>query len=299
MFRRYFALAFTALVVSSTLVSCQDKPRAYSARGIVREVHPEQKKVRIAHEAIPDYMAAMTMELDVHDATELQGVQPGDSVSFRMLVTEKDGWIDQIKRLNAPSNSLVVNMTTNAPTPAPEGFRRVRDVEPLQVGDALPDYRFTNELGQAVSLGEFKGQALALTFIFTRCPFPTFCPRMSINFVEVCQQLQARANAPTNWHLFTLTFDPEFDTPAVLKGYAARYKADPARWNFLTGAMIDIDAISEQFGVIFWKENGSINHNLRTVVIDVRGRVHAIIKQNEWKPEDLAEELLKAAAVKP
>src|SRR6185295_14031729 len=97
----------------------------------------------------------------------------GDSISFRMLVTDKDGWIDSIKKLDVPK--------TNTPA-LPPGIRIVRDVEPLNTGDALPEYHFTNQLGKAVSLSQFRGQALAITFIFTRCPYPTFCPLMSRNF---------------------------------------------------------------------------------------------------------------------
>src|SRR5262249_4562635 len=150
--------------------------------------------------------------------------------------------------------------------------RFVRDVDPLQIGDPLPEYHFTNQLGRAVSTTQFKGQALAMTFIFTRCPLPNFCPRMSSNFEEVQHKLlgsestgsatNSSSQPSTNWHLLTITFDPEFDSVAVLKSYAERFHADPAHWSFLTGDMMDIRAISDQFGQSFWKdETGAINHN--------------------------------------
>ena len=126
-------------------------------------------------------------------------------------------------------------------------------MEPLKEGDALPDYTFTAENGSALKLSQFKGQAVALTFIFTRCPFPTFCPLLSRNFTETQDKL--KKSPVTNWHLLTLSFDPQFDTPAVLKTYAAAQHADPARWNFLTGELMDITALTEQFGVQFWREN--------------------------------------------
>jgi cytochrome oxidase Cu insertion factor (SCO1/SenC/PrrC family) len=103
-------------------------------------------------------------------------------------------------------------------------------------------------LGRAVSLEDFKGGALAFTFVFTRCPFPTFCPRMSGNFAEAQKKLQTMPNAPTNWHLLTISFDPEFDTPPVLKSYAESFHADSRRWNFVTGDLIDVTALAEQFG---------------------------------------------------
>ena len=267
-------------------------PRTFQVKGVVREILPEKKKIKITHEEIPGYMEAMTMMLDVKDAKELNGLQAGDSLSFRMLVTEDDGWIDQLKKLDEPRTPL---------PPAQPPLRRVRDVEPLAVGDAMPDYTFTNTQGRVMRLSEFKGQAFAITFIFTRCPFPTFCPRLSSNFEEAQRLLKTNANAPTNWHLLSITIDPDYDTLPRLQDYATRYKADPARWDFLTGELIDITAISEQFGLQFWRANPTepINHNVRTVVIDAAGRVHWITPETEWKPAQLVEQLLKAAAVKP
>jgi protein SCO1/2 len=119
---------------------------------------------------------------------------------------------------------------------------------------------------------------------------------MSSNFGETQKALKALANAPTNWHLAMLSFDPEFDTPGILKVYAKRYGADPAKWTFLTGAMIDIDALTEQFGMQFARDGGGISHNVRTVVVDTRGRVRRIIAGNEWKPEELVAEIVEAAA---
>ena len=149
--------------------------------------------------------------------------------------------------------------------------------------------------GRAMSLKEFKGKALALTFIFTRCPFPEFCPRMSNNFAEAYKRLMTTPNAPTNWHLLSISFDPANDTPAVLKAYAGRYNYDSNYWSFVTGAMIDIDAITEQFGLGFSRQGASINHNLRTVVVDANGRVRRILTGNDWKPAELVEEIGRAA----
>ena len=282
----------TTAAPTTSASSSGTNQRTFQVKGVVREIIPERKKIKITHEEISGYMEAMTMMLDVKDAKELIGLQAGDSLSFRMVVTEDDGRIDQLKKLDEPRTPL---------PPAQQPLRRVRDVEPLAVGDAMPDYTFTNTQGRVVRLSDFKGQAFAITFIFTRCPFPTFCPRLSINFEQAQQQLKAMSGGPTNWHLLSITIDPDYDTMPRLKDYAARYKADPARWDFLTGELIDITAISEQFGLQFWRANPSepINHNVRTVVIDAAGRVHWITPETEWKPAQLVEQLLKAAAVKP
>ena len=266
-----------------------DAQQVFDVKGVVLEVNAAEKSVRIKHEEIPNYMPAMTMPFDVKDTNELSGLEPGDSVAFRMIVTEKDGWIDQVRKLGGATS-------TNAlPTTGP--FRLVRDVEPLEIGDLLPEYHFTNQFSQAVSTSKFKGQALAINFLFTRCPFPTFCPLTANNFAETQQKLASRPNAPTNWHLLTITIDPEFDKPAILKAYGERYNYDPRRWTLVTGELIDITAIAEQFGQTFWRdETGGISHNLRTVVIDASGRVHRNIVGNKWTSDELASELAAAAA---
>jgi protein SCO1/2 len=117
---------------------------------------------------------------------------------------------------------------------------------------------------------------------------------MSSNFQEVQSRLKSLSNFSTNWHLLTITFDPQFDTPPVLKAYAERFEADPAHWNFLTGDLTEITAIAEQFGELFWREQGSINHNLRTIIINTQGRVQNIIQGNTWTVDDLTQELKKA-----
>jgi protein SCO1/2 len=306
MTKRVFATLFMAALLPMALVSCRPDHTAappspaasktnlqtYQVKGAIKELFPEKKKVKIAHEDIPNYMEAMTMMFDVKDAKELAGLQAGDTVSFRMLVTDDDGWIDQLKKLDGPRTPL---------PPEPSTFRRVREVEPLAVGDKLPDYTFTNTLGHTVRLNDFQGRALGITFIFTRCPFPTFCPRLSSNFSEAAEKLKSMPNGPTNWHLLSITIDPEYDTPGRLQAYAQRYKADPATWDFLTGALIDITAVSEQFGLQFWRSNPNepINHNVRTVVVDATGRIQWITPENEWKSDTLVEQMVRAAQAKP
>src|SRR5438552_15018434 len=261
--------------------------KVFQVKGVVIAVKPREKSIEIKHEEIPGYMPAMTMPFDVRDTNELAGLQPGDAVSFRLIDAGTEGWIDQIRKLAIPA-------TNSIPTAAP--FRRVREVEPLSVGDPLPDYHLTNQLGQPLSTAQFKGQALAITFLFTRCPFPNFCPLMANHFAAAQQKLLAMPNAPTNWQLLTVSFDPEFDKPAILKAYAARYKYDPAHWSFATGDLIDITALAEQVGLTFWHdETGSISHKLRAVVVDAGGRLQKVFVGNQWTSDELVEEMVKAA----
>ncbi|HWC61636.1 MAG TPA: SCO family protein [Verrucomicrobiae bacterium] len=283
MLRPFWFLIFALFAFAA---SAQTNQETYPAKGVIVEITPAEKTVTIKHDAIPGYMQAMSMPFEVKDTNELTGLAPGDQVTFRVIVENKHGWIDQITKTGVKTNT--------PPTTGP--FRLVRDVKPLDEGDLLPDYHFTNQLGQAISTAQFKGQALAITFLFTRCPFPNFCPLMANNFAETQKKLLAMPNAPTNWHLLTISFDPENDTPEVLRSYAQAHGADFAHSTYATGTLMDITAIGQQFGLVFWKEEGSIiSHNLRTVVIDRSGRVQKIFTGNTWQPEDLVAEIIKAA----
>lgn len=289
------------LILIVLLISCGKTPKqvtavsspsqstnqqSFQAKGIIEAVRVAQKEVVIKHEAISNYMPAMTMPFEVKDTNQLIGLKPGQPVAFRLIVTDTEGWIDQIRGLGPPTNASIET----------RGVQRIRDVQPLAVGDPLPEYNFTNQFGEPLSTAQFTGQAQAITFLFTRCPFPTFCPRMANQFAEAQQKLLALANAPTNWHLLTISFDPEFDTPPVLKAYAQSHHYDPKHWSFATGELIDITAIGDQFGLTFWHDgSGSITHNLRTVVIDAAGRVQKIFEGNNWSSDDLVSEILKAA----
>ncbi len=302
--KTFWSLGCVALTLG--LTACQEKksePKSsfvtgvttnYYVKGVVKELKPDGLTALIAHDEIPDYMPAMTMPLRVKDAKEFAGIKTNDMVHFRMVIKPDDAWIDQVTRIGSAAQ-------TN--TPFGRDFRPVREVEPLKVGDAMPDYKFTNELGRAVSFAQLKGAPYAFTFIFTRCPYPLFCPQMSRSFLAAQKGLAEAKDAPKDWHLFSITFDVEFDTPAVLRSYAQTYNYDPQRWSFLTGALIDIDAITEQFGLGFARNAGggglgAFDHNLRTVVIDAAGKVQRIFIGNEWKPEELVEEMKKGAVNK-
>jgi protein SCO1/2 len=259
----------------------------YSAVGVIKELEPDGKTVVVRHEAISNYMAAMTMPFEVHDTNLLRGLHPGDTIDFQLVVTPKEGWIEKIHlRDVAPDTNTAATPASVQTTPA---------VEPLDVGDPLPDYHFTNELGQAVSLTDYKGSVLAFTFFFTSCPFPNFCPRMTSNFAEAAAELKTATNAPAKWHLLSISFDPKTDTPDRLLNYANNAHYDPAHWSFLTGDTNEITELADQFGENFWTDGASISHNLRTVVINPRGQVRMIFKGNSWLPAQLVSEMAKAA----
>jgi protein SCO1/2 len=161
----------------------------------------------------------------------------------------------------------------------------------------LLDYPFTNELGQPVKLSDFRGQALAITFFFTRCPIPDYCPRLSKNFEEASQKLSALPGGPTNWHFLSVTFDPELDTPPVLKAYGERYQYDPKHWSFLTGARDKISELAGDSGVQLERASGFINHNFRTLIINADGHLQMIFPMGGNLSDAIVAEVLKAAVV--
>jgi protein SCO1/2 len=264
----------------------------FQARGVIQELPADGKSAVIKHEEVPNYMPAMTMPFDVKNPNELRGLRVGDAVTFRLNVTAKEGWIDHV----AKTGTVTMMDATSASRPV---VRVIHDGDALNVGDALPEYHFTNELGAAVTTSQFKGQALVFTFFFTRCPFPNFCPYLSVNFSDTQKKLQAMPNGPANWHLLSISFDPVVDTPEMLKTYAARFQYDPKHWSFASGELAEITAIGDRVGEYFGRdETGGINHNLRTVVVDATGHIQKIIVGNTWNSDELVAEIVKAAATK-
>jgi protein SCO1/2 len=262
------------------------KPQIFVVNGIVRELDPDGKTVVIRHDAIPNYMPSMIMPFEVHDTHLLRGLQPGDAITFKLVVTRNAAWIGSIIKLaTAPPPLPAVSST---------GIRYARALEPLDPGDALPDYHFTNELGQAMSLGQFRGQVLAFTFFFTSCPLPDYCPRMTANFAQAEKELETLTNAPAQWHLLSISFDPAHDTPQHLADYARTAHYDPSHWNFLTGDENQVGNLAGQMGENYWTEGASIGHNLRTVVVDPRGRIRKIFVGSKWDVAQFVQEIVQA-----
>ena len=257
--------------------------RVFVVKGVVCELNPGEQTVIIRHEAISNYMEAMTMPFRVWDTNALNGLRPGDKVSFRLHVTGTDSWADQMNRIGSVPLKKV----------------KAAAVEPSHIHSRNPlwYYKFTNELGQAVSLSDFHGQALAITFFYTRCPLPNYCPRLSRNFEEASQKLDSMPAAPTNWHFLSISFDPEFDTPAVLKAYGDSYEYDSKHWSFLTGPPAKIAELARWSGVEYQSDGGSINHNFRTLIVDRNGHLQTVFPISGDFSDSIVAEIIKAASV--
>lgn len=273
-------LALTQSAIAATNIT------TYNVTGVFKGSRSDGHKAVIAHETIPGYMEAMTMPFNVKNPSELGGLQPGDKIKFRLSVTETDDWIDQIRLIGrgktGDSTAAVIRANT-------------RELAP---GALLPDCVLTNQSGQILRLRDFHGRALAFTFFFTRCPLPTYCPRMNTNFEEAQAALQADT-MHTNWQLLSISFDPDFDTPARLADYARGFHRDPAHWTFATGSTNDVQLLGRGFGLMLYRDGTSISHNLRTVVVDASGRVQKIFTDNEWQPAEVVAELKRAMQAAP
>ena len=256
--------------------------KTYDARGVIRQIAPDGHTVTIQHEAIPGYMAAMTMDFSVRDTNELTGLGTNDGITFQLVVTADDDWVQAIHRTGQ----------TIPPVAAPER----KSVPELKPGDLLPDAEMITENGTHANFSDFRGQAVAFTFFFTSCPLPDFCPRMNKNFYEARQLMMASPNAPTNWLFLSLSFDPGFDTPEVLTNYARMYRGtDPHHWLFATAPANTLAQIAPPLDLIIMRDRMGITHNLRTVVLDPQGRIMRQFDGNEWTPQELATALLNAA----
>ena len=260
--------------------------QTYPAKGVVQEIRTNTQTVVIKHEAITNYMDAMTMPFKVVEPAALANLHPGDEVAFQLHVTPTTSWIDQITKTG----------TVSPPPKNPANYEPAIAVNTMAANPLL-FYKFTNELGQAVSLNDFHGQALGVTFFYTRCPLPEFCPRLSKNFQEASQQLAAMTNAPANWHFISITFDPANDTPEMLKAYGQSYRYDPNHWSFLTGPPDKIAQLARECGVEYTPNDGAINHNFRTLIVDAAGHLQMVYPITGDLSGSIVEQMLKAAAV--
>lgn len=165
----------------------------------------------------------------------------------------------------------------------------------LAVGDLIPDCALVDVNGKPLRISDFRGRALAVSFIFTRCPLPKFCPLLTSHFKAAQRELVKAGGS--DWHLLSLSFDAEHDTPAQLALYAKAQGSDAVTWTFATGERVR--EFGAAFGLEVMTQDGLINHNLRTVVVDAAGRVQHLFKGSEWTAQDLVWEMQKAMLAKP
>ena len=269
-----------ALAVLAVLLVFQQNllTPTYEVTGRVAGFGNDAHSLIIAHEDIPGYMPAMTMPFTVEDPNERNTVEAGQAVSFTLHVEPDRSWITDLTVL--PDDAVPPLESSPLADAAQDA------ITILSVGDAVPDVPLVNQDGAPFRLADFQGQWVILTFIYTRCPLPDFCPRMSLQFQALQDQL-----APGTAHLLSISFDPEHDTPAILREYAKNYTNDTSNWTFATGTLQDVAAIAGAFGVFYEAEGNTFDHNLTTALINEEGRVAHLWRGNLWRPADVLAQL--------
>jgi protein SCO1 len=279
-----------AQLSQSMPASAGNSVHSYPARGVVEKIAPDKTHATVHHEAIPGYMMGMTMDFPVKDTNELSGISPGDKITFTLVVSANNEWLKNIRRIGRSSETNTSPVPTDLSGLSPE----------LKPGDPLPDGVLVAEDGRQIHFSDFHGEVVAFTFFFTRCPLPTFCPLMNRNFAAARDLILSKPNAPTNWELLSLSFDPENDTPPVLASFGGFYRnGNPAHWLFAATTPQTLATLAPGLDLMVVHQGSSISHNLRTVVLDPQGRIYRQFDGNQWTPQDLADAVLSAAAHKP
>jgi protein SCO1/2 len=253
----------------------------YDTRGVVRGFSPDRSTIEIQHENIPGFMPSMTMPFVARDPKQIADLKTGDAISFRMAVTQKDFWIENVKKIRRED----VNVTEpKRSTPvATESEARLKE------GDEMPPFSLTSQNSERITLDTFRGHPFVLTFVFTRCPVPNFCPRMSNNFEELQAAINKANGEPAKARLLSVTLDPSFDTPKVLTEYAAFHHANSEIWTFATGDEKEIDSLTRAFSIYRQNEGGTISHGLATALINPNGKIEKIWRGNGWTSTEVTQ----------
>jgi protein SCO1 len=231
----------------------------------------------VEHEDIPGFMPAMTMPFNYHSEREIQSLKVGDSITFQLVVTERDSWMQAVRRIEA-TNLRPARVST--PTAQAKGAR-------LKEGDALPDFELTDDQSKRVTRATFAGKPLLLTFIYTRCPVPSFCPMMSRNFADIRKEFAGNAAAGmVDLQCLSISFDPELDTPERLARYAERIAVAHNGWHFACGTPEQITRLTREFSVYVRAESGAISHGLCTALVGPDGKIRRIWRGNAWAPSE-------------
>ena len=260
--------------------------RQFHVRGVVVSTSAAKGQVTLDTEAIPGFMDAMTMPYALRDVTIISELHPGDTITATLLASDTSDVLDQI---------VIVGQTKADYLPPVQ-------YQPLTPGESVPDFKLLNQSGRMIHLSQFRGKVLLLTFIYTRCPLASYCPRMSRNFAEIDKALAADPSLYKKTHLLSVSFDPDYDTPAVLRSYGGAYtgnytKETFAHWDFAAPPKKELPHILKFFLVgVTPGTNHTLTHSLSTIVITPEGKIYKWYPTNDWAPQQLLadmKELLK------
>ena len=261
-------------VVPAAVAVCAGCAHHYTTTGLVLRTDPRAATVTISHDAFPGFMDAMAMPFDLQGGARSVKLAAGDRVRFRLSVKGGRSWVDRVEVVSATPVDAGLQQTPAIPVVVP-------------VGAAIPDFELVDQTAQRVGLSSLRGKVVAVTFIYSRCPLPDYCPRMVDNFRVVRDRFAARMNK--DLVLLTISFDPQFDTPQILARYAASHRANTPGWHFLTGEPANIERVCNAFGIQYWAEEGLITHSLQTAIVDRNGRLAATVEGKDFTPQQLGD----------
>ena len=265
--------------------------QSYPVSGMVVHVDTENRTMLVSHGPIAGFMDAMVMPFHVRKPEVLAGMQPGMKVDFTLVVEKDSSYADDVR---------VASGDSSARDPLQARRLQLLDsivagprVNAVAIGQPMPDFQLTDQSRREVHLAQFAGKVIAVNFIYTRCPLPDYCLRLSNNFARLQKRFRERMGK--DLVLLSVTFDPKYDQPDVLANYARTFNANPDAWHFLTGPTADLRRVYGYFGVDAFPDEGLLTHSLRTAIIDRQGKLAAITSGNEFSPQqlgDLVESLL-------
>jgi len=264
--------------------------KSFTIRGTV--ISTDATHVTLDHEAVPGFMEAMTMPYKLKDPSVVSELHPGDRITATLHVDEDEGGFH-----NAVLDNIVIIAQAR-----PDYKPAVQYHVPTP-GDVVPNFKLLNQSDRTIDFEQFKGKAVLVTFIYTRCPLADFCPRMSHNFADIDKALAADPALYAKTHLISISFDPTYDTPKVLRSYGGAYTGQYTNekfthWDFAAPSEKDLPAITQFFNVgITPGDSKTLNHSLSTVLIGKDGKVAEWFPSNEWKPEDVVAQIKRVAAL--
>lgn len=286
-------LPLIAIALFFTLPACSPPEseestarQTFPVRGVVQQrMGDDPAMMIIDHEEIPGFMPRMIMPFRALDPKEFATLEPGMVVTFDYHVEDHESWVTGVK-ITGEKGAI----TFEEDEPAGD--------ELISVGDAFPDHAFRDETGKDVRLADYRGMPVAITFVFSRCPVPEYCPRMMSHFAAVLEKMKTTPNAPSTFRLLTISFDHEFDSPEVMRAWGAAFgHKEGLPWSLLsTPDKTVIDDISIRTGLRFGTVNGTIQHNLRTLVLNPDGTLRRLFTDENWTVDEMVAELVGGGA---
>ena len=279
----YLLCLFVACLGFAASCRRSGSEKRFDLKGKVLVVEPDKRLVTVSHDDIKGYMPAMTMPFTVPSESDLKILAPDDQITATLVVDGSQAWLED----------LIITRQSANPSSAMPGVVMAKE------GDEVPNFTLRNQDNREIRINNYRGKTLLLTFIYTRCPVPEYCTLMSDNFAQIERALGQDPQIYEKTHLLSISIDPAYDTPEVLRSYGAahteRYEKETfAHWEFAGGTSEQVKDIAQFFGLTYFPDKDQIIHALRTVIVKPDGRVAKIYSGNDWKPEEIVEEMKKA-----